>query len=191
MFGDPIINDKKWPTMPLKKVAPEYSPKIPNQLNYWWLNLDMIEPYSGTIQHKVMEKKENIGASTSTFNNTMVMYSKLRPYLNKVTVPDSYGYATNELIGLKPNETILNKFFLFNLLRSDQFVSYASGLSVGEQMPRMPVKFMREFTCILPPLALQEKFVRLSEQSDKSKFTFPMVLRYTHYGYSKLSNYVA
>ena len=37
-------------------------------------------------------------------------------------------------------------------------------------MPRMPVKALREFECILPPMELQEQFVALSEQSDKSKF---------------------
>jgi len=34
----------------------------------------------------------------------------------------------------------------------------------------MPVKALREFECILPPMELQEQFVALSEQSDKSKF---------------------
>ena len=37
-------------------------------------------------------------------------------------------------------------------------------------MPRMPVKALREFECILPPMELQKQFVALSEQSDKSKF---------------------
>ena len=101
----------------------------------------------------------------------MVLYSKLRPYLNKVTVPDGYGYATTELVGMKPDETVLNKYFLFNLLRGDQFVAYANGLSAGGQMPRMPMKEFRQFECILPPLELQEQFVDFYIQSDKSKFT--------------------
>ena len=37
-------------------------------------------------------------------------------------------------------------------------------------MPRMPVKALREFECILPPMELQEQFVALSKQSDKSKY---------------------
>ena len=170
MFGNPITNTKGWPTKPLKEVAPEHTPKIPNATNYWWLNLDMIETYSGNIIEKLYASLENIGSSTSTFDNTMVLYSKLRPYLNKVVVPDDYGYATTELVGLKPDQTILNKYFLFNLLRGDDFVAYANGISGGTQMPRMPVKALREFMCILPPMELQEQFVALSRQSDKSKF---------------------
>jgi len=38
-------------------------------------------------------------------------------------------------------------------------------------MPRMQMKVLREFQCILPPMDLQNKFVEISEQADKSKFT--------------------
>lgn len=169
MFGDPISNDYGWPTGPIKKVAPEYKPEIPSEEKYWWLNLDMIETYSGVVIEKVYSEPDSIGNSTSTFDKTMVLYSKLRPYLNKVVVPKGYGYCTNELIGLKPDENILNKYFLFNLFRSDNFVSFANSLSSGAQMPRMPVRALKEFQCILPPIELQEKFVRFAHQSDKSK----------------------
>lgn len=170
MFGDPVINDRGWPTKSLKEVAPEYSPTLPEADLYWWLNLDMIETYSGRLLEKVMATPEEIGNSTSTFDESMVLYSKLRPYLNKVFVPDDRGYATTELVGMKPDSKILNKYFLFNLLRGDQFVAYANGLSSGGQMPRIPMKALRDFKCILPPIDLQEQFVETSKQSDKSKF---------------------
>ena len=177
MFGDPILNDYGWPTGPIKKVAPEYKPEIPSEEKYWWLNLDMIETYSGVVIEKVYSELDSIGNSTSTFDETMVLYSKLRPYLNKVVVPKGYGYCTNELIGLKPDENILNKYFLFNLFRSDNFVSFANSLSSGAQMPRMPVRALKEFQCILPPIELQEKFVRFAHQSDKSKFALQEAIK--------------
>lgn len=177
MFGDPISNDYGWPTGPIKKVAPEYKPEIPSEEKYWWLNLDMIETYSGVVIEKVYSEPDSIGNSTSTFDETMVLYSKLRPYLNKVVVPKGYGYCTNELIGLKPDENILNKYFLFNLFRSDNFVSFANSLSSGAQMPRMPVRALKEFQCILPPIELQEKFVRFAHQSDKSKFALQEAIK--------------
>ena len=176
MFGNPITNNMQWPTQPLKKVAPEHTPKIPSVDKYWWLNLDMIESYSGIVIEKVYAERSEIGSSTSTFDDSMVLYSKLRPYLNKVVVPENFGYATTELVGLKPDSSVLNKYFLFNLLRGDDFVSYANGISGGAQMPRMPVKALREFECILPPMELQEQFVALSKQSDKSKFNFQIAI---------------
>ena len=176
MFGNPITNSKGWPTQPIKCVAPEYAPAIPTEDKYWWLNLDMIESYSGCVIEKVYAERCEIGSSTSTFDKTMVLYSKLRPYLNKVVVPEDYGYATTELVGLRPDPKVLNKYFLFNLLRSDDFVAFSTGLSGGAQMPRMPVKALREFQCILPPMQLQEQFVAFSQQSDKSKFAAQQAL---------------
>lgn len=171
MFGDPICNTKCWPTKELKDVAPITRPAVPEQENYWWLNLDMIETYTGNVVEKVIVCKEDIGNSTAPFDSNMVLYSKLRPYLNKVTVPDDYGYATTELVGLTPNPTVLNKIFLFNLLRSDAFVNYANSISGGAQMPRMPMESLRKFNCIIPPIDQQLQFVAFTEQSDKSKYT--------------------
>lgn len=169
MFGDPISNNMGWSTKPLKTVAPEYRPEIPKQQNYWWLNLDVIESFSGHIIEKVQASIENIGNSTAPFDSNMVLYSKLRPYLNKVVVPDDYGFATTELIGIKPDEKLIDKYFLFNLLRLDQFVAYANFNSAGGQMPRLSMKVFRGFKCILPPMELQRKFVDFYKQSDKSK----------------------
>ncbi|MES8983971.1 restriction endonuclease subunit S [Listeria innocua] len=169
IFGDPILNDKNWATKPLKKVAPKVNAEIPQSDSYWSLNLDMIETYTGKLLEKVKEPAENIGNSTYPFDNTMVLYSKLRPYLNKVFVPDDFGFATTELVGMRPNEEELNKYFLFNLLRSDSFVNYAMKNSSGAQMPRMQMKLLREFQCIIPPLDLQEKFVKISSQADRTK----------------------
>lgn len=177
MFGDPVTNSKNWPTKPLSSVAPEYAPTLPTEGTYWWLNLDMIETFSGRLLEKVTAPIEEIGNSTSTFDDSMVLYSKLRPYLNKVFIPDGYGYATTELVGLKPNPTELNKYFLFNLLRGDQFVAYATGLSSGGQMPRIPMKALRDFECILPPMDLQNRFIETYKQSDKSKFELQYVNR--------------
>ena len=170
MFGDPVLNNMEWPTEPMKKVAPETNADIPKDIEYWWLNLDMIESYSGRLLERIIEKADAIGNSTHTFNDSMVLYSKLRPYLNKLIVPDGYGYATTELVGLTPNQSVLNKYFLFNLLRGDCFVNYANKCSSGAQMPRMQMQVLREFLCILPPIELQNEFVEVSKQADKSKF---------------------
>lgn len=171
MFGDPVYNTMDWPTKPIKDIAPESNACIPEENEYWWLNLDMIESYSGMLVDKVIEKADAIGNSTHAFDSSMVLYSKLRPYLNKAIVPDGYGYATTELVCLKPNPVELNKYFLFNLLRGDCFLNFATKCSSGAQMPRMPMRVLREFPCILPPMELQNKFVEFAEQSDKSKLS--------------------
>lgn len=169
MFGNPVTNNKGWPIKPIKIVAPEAKPALPSKQTYWLLNLDMIESFSGRVIERVEVEVEKMGPSVSPFDSSMVLYSKLRPYLNKVTVPEDFGYATTELVGLKPDQEYLRKEFLFDILRSDEFVKYSTQISGGTQMPRMPMKELRNFQCILPPLELQGEYEVFVRQSDKSK----------------------
>lgn len=169
MFGNVVKNSKKWPVQKLIEVAPESSAVLQDSERVWLLNLDMIEEQTGKIIHKNVVNKSEVGSSTTTFNSEMVLYSKLRPYLNKVVVPDDEGYATTELVTLKPNKTYLNKYFLATLLRCNDFVKYAVNLSGGARMPRMPMNELRNFQCIIPPLNLQNKFVEFAQQAEQSK----------------------
>ena len=110
MFGNPVTNDKEWSTLPISEVAPE-SPSDDKQTGeVWLLNLDMIESNTGKVINKVMEQESNL-LSVSPFDEDNVLFSKLRPYLNKVVIPDGKGYATTELIPLRPNPIFLNKVF--------------------------------------------------------------------------------
>ena len=169
MFGDPIQNDMGWPVKPLCKIAPQNNPQIEIGEKVWLLNLDMVESNTGNIIEKIYVLPDEVGTSTGTFNSEMVLYSKLRPYLNKVVVPDAEGIATNELVPMMPNKNKLRKEFLAALLRGDQFLAYAVHVSGGAQMPRMPLKILKDFQCILPPVELQDSFISLMSQSDKSK----------------------
>ena len=169
MFGNPVTNDKNWETMPMKDIAPEI-PSTTKLAGYvWLLNLDMIESHSGQIIEKVYEDDSKM-LSVAPFDTGNVLYSKLRPYLNKVVVPDECGYATTELVLLRPNPEKLNRVFLSHLLRGDNFVNYANSIATGTKMPRMPLGDLRKFKCILPPMDMQLHFVDIAEQADKSKF---------------------
>ena len=80
----------KWKTCSLKKVAPSVAAKImfnPDD-DVWHLSLDQIESHTGEIIDKKLAPASTAGNSTYTFNKNNVLYSKLRPYLNKVVCPD-------------------------------------------------------------------------------------------------------
>ena len=167
MFGNPVSNNKGWNTLPIKDVAPE-SPSIEKQTgNVWILNLDMIESNTGKVVEKVFENDSNL-LSVAPFDEGNVLYSKLRPYLNKVVIPDGKGYATTELVPLRPNQELLNLTFFSHLLRGDDFVTYANSISTGTKMPRMPLNDLRKFQCILPPIEKQNEFEEIAHQADKS-----------------------
>lgn len=169
MFGNPVSNSKNWKTKPMKEVAPE-EPSIDKQVGkVWVLNLDMIESNSGKVIEKVYVDEASL-LSVSPFDEGNVLYSKLRPYLNKVVIPNGKGYATTELVPLRPNRDRLNLTFFSHLLRGDDFVTYANSISTGTKMPRMPLNDLRKFPCILPPIEKQKEFERMANQADKSEF---------------------
>ena len=169
MFGNPVTNPKGWKTSKIKDVAPESPSKESVDGRVWLLNLDMIESNTGKVIEKVYEDSEN-ALSVQPFDEGNVLFSKLRPYLNKVVIPDEPGLATTELVPLRPKGDILNKIFFSHLLRGDQFVNFANDIAGGTKMPRMPLSELRKFECILPPMEEQMKFVAIAELADKSKF---------------------
>ena len=169
MFGNPVANNKGWSTMAIKQVAPEEPSRERQTGTVWILNLDMIESHTGKIIDKVYDEDTNL-LSVAPFDEGNVLYSKLRPYLNKVVIPKGKGYATTELVPLRPNQEYLNLTFFSYLLRGDDFVTYANTISSGTKMPRMPLNDLRNFQCILPPMEEQLKFEKVAEQADKSKY---------------------
>ena len=161
MFGDPVSNEKVWDTSKMKIVAPQknYSGNIPlHNGKQWLLNLDMVESQTGQILEKVLLPPSEIGNSTTTFNEENILYSKLRPYLNKVVIPDEPGYCTSELVPLLPDKDKLNRVFLAYLLRSKFFVEYINARVAGAKMPRVSMSDFRDFDVILPHYTLQESF---------------------------------
>lgn len=177
MFGNPVTNTKGWKTAKIKDVAPEMPSKEQLSGKIWLLNLDMIESNTGRIREKVYEDVEN-ALSVQSFDEGNVLFSKLRPYLNKVVIPDGLGMATTELVPLRPEPSKLHKVFLSHLLRGNQFVNYANDIAGGTKMPRMPLTELRNFDCILPPMDKQLEFVFIAEQADKSKSVIQKALVY-------------
>ena len=178
MFGDPITNEKNWNTDEINKVAPSKNYKGEFDSNrVWLLNLDMVESNTGRIIDYLYENIDSIGNSTCCFSEENVLYSKLRPYLNKVVMPVKKGFATSEMVPLLPDKNKLNRTFLTHLLRSNSFVDYISIKVSGAKMPRVIMEEFRKYKIILPPIELQNKFAKIVEQIDKQKFVCAKIAR--------------
>ena len=120
----------------LGDIAPIQQGSVPESESYWLLNLDMVESNTGHIYERLYVPFDKIGTSTITFDTNNVLYSKLRPYLNKVVIPDCPGYATSEMLPLKPNKNYITREYLTYFLRSPKFVAYINEKTSGAKMPR-------------------------------------------------------
>ncbi len=127
----------------------------------WHLTLDQIESGSGRVDQRVYGLASDASPSTFVFDEGNVLYSKLRPYLNKVVCPDTNGIATTELVPLRPLPDELNREYLCFYLRSPQFVSWASAQVDGAKMPRMKMKSFWAHEMPVPPIDDQKRIAHL------------------------------
>ncbi|MBU2620994.1 MAG: restriction endonuclease subunit S, partial [Proteobacteria bacterium] len=150
--------DPKWPMVKLGEVCRQErgiaSSKSELQLPY--LGLEDIESGTGRIHSNTSTNK---AVSTSfAFGSSHVLYSKLRPYLNKVALPDFKGRCTTELIPILPSDRI-QRTYLFWLLLRQETVTVAMGGKTGTQMPRADMELIMNMEIPVPPLAIQRKIV--------------------------------
>lgn len=158
----------RWPTVPLKEIAPAQTPNIrfsPNEPT-WHLTLDQVESHTGNIVNKKIAPASTAGTSTNVFDDGNVLYSKLRPYLNKVLCPTEPGIATTELVPLKPRKDLLDRRYLTYYLRSNHFLGFANVAVAGVKMPRIIMAKFWKHQVPLPPLSEQQRIVEILDQAN-------------------------
>ena len=158
----------KWARFPLAEVAPVAPAThfFGQDDVVWQLGLDQIESHTGRVLAKLRRPMAEAGSSTFAFDESNILYSKLRPYLNKVVLPDEPGIATSELIPLRPRLDVVVPAYLAYYLRSSQFVSFASQFVTGAKMPRVILSKFRGHHVPLPPLSEQRRIVDILDQAD-------------------------
>lgn len=125
---------------------------------YWCLNLDKIEVNSGKVLDYDFVEETELDGSVHKFTVGNVLFSKLRPNLNKVIVPEQNGYCTTELVPLRPLN-ILNRYFLAYYLRNPKFVDFLIGKTGGAKMPRVKMDIFWNTAIPVPPMEVQEQIV--------------------------------
>ena len=129
----------------------------------WILELGDIEKESGRL---IERKKKSERTSISTkhkFSEGDVLYSKLRPYLNKVLVADNDGYCTSEIHVINFG-SFIDSHYAKLFLQSPTFVNYADECSYGMKMPRLGTDDGKNALFSLPPLAEQKRIVAKVEE---------------------------
>ncbi len=158
----------KWFYVPLEDIAPAQASNrrfSPNN-KVWHLTLDQIESDTGNVVDKKYAPAADAGISTYTFDDGNVLYSRLRPYLNKVLCPTESGIATTELVPLRPRKDLLDRQYLTYYLRSNRFLSFANVAVAGVKMPRIIMAKFWKHKIPLPPFSEQRRIVEILDQAD-------------------------
>ena len=132
-----------------------------------YVGLEHVEKERGHFADDFVPMPLNMLATNFRFTPKHVLYGKLRPYLNKVVLPDFDGVCTTEILPILPNEEKLDRTFLWAVLLSPAFVSWATSQISGANLPRLDPKLLAEYEIPLPPLTEQKRIASLLRRADR------------------------
>ena len=120
-------------------------------------------PYLGmeNIQSDIMGLVGNINiqkktSSTFKFDESHVLYGRLRPYLKKVFLPSFKGQCSTEIFCIRPSEKLDRRYLAYWLL-TPELSAKIEKTSTGARMPRANMNALLDFDIYLPKISNQQK----------------------------------
>ena len=172
MFGDYSKNTMSWPIAEFKDFASidaNMTTDYETYADYPHIGIDSIEKDTGRLFGYRTVKEDNVISGKYIFTPRHIIYSKIRPNLNKVALPDFDGLCSADAYPILPNEKNCDRIYLATLMRSRYFLDYILGFSVRAGMPKVNRKQIEGFRAPLPPLELQREFATFFRQTDESE----------------------
>lgn len=133
---------------------------IPNDA--WILDLEDIEKESGKIKYFATKAERDSKSLKHIFKQGQMLYSKLRPYLNKVVIAPTDGYCTSEILPLSFYGMIKPEYMQYYFM-SDTFLSYVNMISYGLKMPRLGTNDGKKAMIAIPPINEQIQIVKKTQ----------------------------
>ena len=140
-------------------------PRLPEHIDQPHVGAGNMETGRDVLVDVKTSREESLKSGKYTFDGSMVLYSKIRPYLRKVGRPDFVGLCSADMYPLLPNGERLNKSYLFHLLMSDDFTEYAISGSDRAGMPKVNQTHLFKYRFRLPSLLDQLAIVEIIDRS--------------------------
>ena len=126
--------------------------------NLPYIGLEHIESNSGRFIGSL--DSHQVKSSTFHFDSRHVLYGRLRPYLNKVLIPNFEGHCSTEIFPILVGNEIIREY-LFYWLISDQTVKKIDATWTGARMPRANMNEVINFILPIPQVEEQKQIVKL------------------------------
>lgn len=172
MFGDFKTNPKGWPVVGFDEIAiidGNMTTDYEKYANYPHIGIDSIEKDSGLLTGYRTVAEDSVISGKYIFTPFHIIYSKIRPNLNKVALPDFYGLCSADAYPILPIEGKCDRVFLAFNMRSTYFLDYILQFCNRTNLPKVNRKELSGFRTPLPPMELQTKFASFVAQVEKNK----------------------
>lgn len=135
-----------------------------NFKNMIYVGMEDIE--SGTGKFIGEMKPKEVKSKTFRFGSDNLLYGRLRPYLNKVLLPEFEGHCSTEIYPIKLGKKLLREY-LFYWFVQDKTVHAINSSTTGTRMPRANLNKIFEMKINLPSLEQQRKALNRITNVDK------------------------
>ena len=173
MFGDPIENPKGWEVKILGDVCSVVNGLVnPNEepyCNYPHIGGANIQSNTGEFVDVKLAKDEGLISGKYLFDESMILYSKIRPNLNKVALPSFKGICSADMYPLITDTNVASKYYIKFSLTHKKFIEYAVSHSGRANIPKINREALLSYVLPLPPLALQQSFADKIQSIENQK----------------------
>jgi type I restriction enzyme S subunit len=135
-------------------------PRKDTFLDFIHVGAGNIESRTGVFVGLKTAREEGLISGKFLFDESMVLYSKIRPYLMKVARPNFKGLCSADIYPLAPLQDETTRDYLFHLLLSKRFTDYAIQGSARAGMPKVNREHLFEFNIWLPDVRKQVELAR-------------------------------
>ena len=173
LFGDLKSNNKGWKIVNFKECADIDTNMIhefEGYEEYPHIGIDSIEKETGRLVGYRTIAEDGVISGKYLFSSAHIIYSKIRPNLNKVAMPDFDGLCSADAYPILVKKGICNREYFGYTLRSRYFLDYILAFSNRTNLPKVNKSQVEGFSLPLPPIAVQERFASFVKATDKSKF---------------------
>lgn len=149
-----------WPMVPLGEICSlggAITTEVDLSLPYF--GADSIESNTGKLLKTDTAAAQRVNGPVYGFAGERLLYSKIRPYLNKLTVVDLQGYCSSDMYPLLPNQMMVMTHYLATFMLSDTFNERIRGYYERASIPKINRSQLFEMEVPLPPLATQQAIV--------------------------------
>jgi type I restriction enzyme, S subunit len=125
-----------------------------------YLGLEHIESATNRIISKADSSR--VKSTTSVFSQGDVLFSKLRPYLNKVAVAPFDGVGSTEILVFERQANLESKYLMW-FLSQQETVRVVNERAAGVQLPRVTFEKIADIEVPVAPLSEQRRIVEKVE----------------------------
>lgn len=173
LFGDLKLNSKHWKIVGFKECADIDTNMIHDfegYEDYPHIGIDSIEKETGRLVGYRTIAEDGVVSGKYLFTPAHIIYSKIRPNLNKVALPNFDGLCSADAYPILVKEGICNREYFGYTLRSRFFLDYILAFSNRTNLPKVNKSQVEGVKLPLPPIELQNQFANFVHRIDKSKF---------------------